>query len=58
MATAAQPRPVGAKAGTVPEVEVLFYCEQCVTVFLDGRDADAHGAISGHPMHKLAPAEG
>lgn len=43
-------------AETVPDSEILFYCEQCSTVFLDGRDADAHWAISGHEMYRLAPA--
>jgi hypothetical protein len=52
------PRPVGPKAGTVPELEVLYYCEHCSTVFLDGRDAAAHGTISAHSVHKLAPVEG
>ena len=43
-------------AETVPESEILFFCEQCSTVFLDERDADAHGAIPGHDMYRLAPA--
>jgi hypothetical protein len=43
-------------AETVPESEILFFCEQCSTVFLDERDADAHGATSGHDMHRLVPA--
>lgn len=49
---------MGAEAGTVPELDIVFYCEQCATVFLDGRDADAHSTISGHSMHKLAPING
>ncbi|MEW5841296.1 hypothetical protein [Nitrososphaera sp.] len=46
---------MGQRPETVPDAEVLFYCEQCSLVFLDPRDASAHEAISSHAMHRLAP---